>query len=134
MAGVGGESDRMMKLGSCVLTGHVLRLEPLRRSHREGLLEAAQSADIWAWMSMNLSRPTELDEWIERGMADEEQGLAYPFAVLEQATGRVLGSTRYLNIQPLDRGVEIGWTWYTPGVWGTSGQPRSQITIVAPCL
>lgn len=71
----------MMKLGPCVLTGHRLRLESLRRSHHEGLLEAAQSADIWAWMSMNLSRPAELDEWIERGMADEEQGLAYPFAV-----------------------------------------------------
>lgn len=119
-----------MELGPCVLNGNTVRLEPLRRAHREGLLNAAQSADIWAWMAMNLSHPAELDAWLEKALADEEQGVSYPFVVLSQVTGDVLGSTRYLNIQPADRGTEIGWTWYSPTVWGTAVNPETKLLLL----
>lgn len=115
-----------MNLGPCVLNGPRVRLEPLRSSHREGLLAAAQAIDIWAWLSMNLHEPEELDAWMAKALAEEERGLSCPFVVREQATGAVLGSTRYMDIHPADRGVEIGWTWYTPTVWGSAVNPEAK--------
>lgn len=115
-----------MNLGPCVLNGPRVRFEPLRSSHREGLLAAAQAPEIWTWMSMNLRDPAELDIWMAKAWAEEEHGLCYPFVVIDQATGEVLGSTRYMDIHSADRGVEIGWTWYTPTVWGGSVNPEAK--------
>ena len=119
-----------MILGPCILDGNIVRLEPLRPEHREELLAAAQSSDIWAWLSLNLSDPAQLDAWIEKALIDEEHGLCHPFVVVERATRTILGSSRYMDIYPQSRGVEIGWTWYTPAVWGTLVNPEAKLLLL----
>ncbi|MCL5116346.1 MAG: GNAT family N-acetyltransferase [Firmicutes bacterium] len=119
-----------MNLGPIVLQGHHLRLEPLSPAHEEALLKVSGDGGIWSWMSADLSDRGALRRWIEQAVADEAAGVSYAFAVIDMNTGRTVGSTRYLNIESHDLGVEIGWTWYTPEVWGTRINPEAKLLML----
>lgn len=99
---------------SPVLTGAVVRLEPLDERHREGLLAVGLAPDIWRSTIDRLETPSDLREWLERTLAEQAEGRSIPFATVEVASGRVVGSTRYGNIDAENRHVEIGWTWVAP--------------------
>ncbi len=99
---------------SPVLTGAVVRLEPLDERHWEGLLAVGLAPDIWRSTIDRLETPSDLREWLERTLAEQAEGRSIPFATVEVASGRVVGSTRYGNIDAENRHVEIGWTWVAP--------------------
>jgi RimJ/RimL family protein N-acetyltransferase len=113
-------------LGPVMLSGQVIRLEPLRASHYQGLLEAANDTRIWTWLAMDLSDPQALTRFIDEALAAEAAGREYAFAVVQQDSGRVLGSTRYMDVMAAERGVEIGWTWYHPEAWATRVNPEAK--------
>ena len=120
----------MTALGPVVLEGAFLRLEPVRPVHRDGLLAAAKSSEIWRWMPANLMDVEALDRWITEGVQRESQGLAYPFTVILKESGRIVGSTRYLDVRVEHGGVEIGWTWYSPDTWGTVVNPEAKLLLL----
>jgi RimJ/RimL family protein N-acetyltransferase len=94
-----------------VLEGRIVRLEPLRRDHLDGLAEVAFDPALWRF---TLARPVDradLEAWLETALDNAEEGAEMPFATVDQASGRAIGSTRYLNIVPEHRRFEIGWTW-----------------------
>jgi RimJ/RimL family protein N-acetyltransferase len=94
-----------------VLEGHIVRLEPLAMTHLDDLAEVALDPTIWQW---TLARPTDtgiLGEWIEAALANAAAGTEMPFATLSAATGKAVGSTRFMSIVPEHRRLEIGWTW-----------------------
>jgi RimJ/RimL family protein N-acetyltransferase len=102
------------------LTGQVVTLEPLSLEHAGGLLEAAQSEEIWRH---TIDEPRTLDamsEYIAGALSDRDAGTAIPFAVRHNGTDRHIGCTRYVNIAPQRRGLEIGFTWYAPEFWRTA--------------
>lgn len=119
-----------MKLGPVMLEGRTVRLEPLREAHAKDLLTVAAGPEIWEWMSKDLSRTAELDRWIEWAQMEEKMRVAYPFVVIDKHQGRAVGSTRYMDIQEDDHGVEIGWTWYDPRVWGTHINPEVKLLLL----
>jgi RimJ/RimL family protein N-acetyltransferase len=96
-----------------------IRLEPLSSVHFEGLHTAAADERIWTYLPTNGRVPAKLEASLQEALLQKIKGEHYPFVVLHQPSGRVLGSTRFLDIQPLNRKLEIGWTWYIPEVWGT---------------
>lgn len=108
----------MARLGPVTLEGTHVRLEPVRPVHREGLLAAAQAAEIWTWLPNCLMSEEAMDAFISEALDRERHGSEFAFAVVLQEGGRVVGSTRYMDVQAVHRGVEIGSTWYTPEVWG----------------
>jgi RimJ/RimL family protein N-acetyltransferase len=94
-----------------VLDGRMVRLEPLRREHLDGLAEVAFDPALWRF---TLARPVDragLEAWLQTALDNAEAGTEVPFATVDQASGRPIGSTRYLNIVPEHRRFEIGWTW-----------------------
>ncbi len=109
-----------MQVEPVTLVGQVVRLEPLQMSHAEGMYEVGQDERIWRYLSSNPSHNVaEMREWIGKALALQETGSVLPFATIEQKSNRVIGSTRYLDIQAPNRGLEIGWTWLTPEVQRT---------------
>jgi len=93
------------------LEGTRVRLEPLGEEHFAGLAEVAFEPAIWQW---TIARPTDaagLRAWFDTARAAARAGTELPFATVDVATGRPIGSTRYLNIVPEHRRFEIGWTW-----------------------
>lgn len=89
-----------------------MRLEPLSMDYVEDLYEAAQDPAIWLYMPINPGRSrADMVAWIRAALRGQEEGSDLPFVIIERATNRVVGSTRYMNISAKDRGLEIGWTW-----------------------
>ena len=102
------------------LTGQAVSLEPLSMAHADALLEAAQSEEIWLY-TLDQPRTREaMQDYIARALGDRDGKTAIPFAVRHLQTDRFIGCTRYVNIAPLRRGLEIGFTWYAPQFWRTA--------------
>jgi RimJ/RimL family protein N-acetyltransferase len=94
-----------------VLEGERVRLEPLTEAHVDDLMLVAMDPTLWRW---TLARPTDRDgllAWVMAAVANHEQGLEMPFATIDRASGRAVGSSRYMSIVPDHRRLEIGWTW-----------------------
>ena len=105
------------------LTGRIVRLEPLQLEHVPPLAEVALDPSLWQW---TLARPTseaDLRDWASATIANRDAGTELPFVTLDAATGRPIGSSRYMNIDLEHRRLEIGWTWVAPA-WQRTGANR----------
>ncbi|MCC6316548.1 MAG: GNAT family N-acetyltransferase [Gemmatimonadaceae bacterium] len=102
----------MITTAPITLESNGVRLEPLATSHREGLALAAQDGALWELWYTSVPRPEEVEAYIETALAGQAAGHMLPWAVVDTASGRVIGSTRYHDIVPAIDRVEIGWTWY----------------------
>ena len=94
-----------------VFEGRHVRLEPLAWAHRDELLEHALDPDLWQWTLTRIHKPEDLDAFIETALGLRETGSVIPFATVDRATSRAIGSTRFANIDRENRRLEIGWTW-----------------------
>ena len=109
-----------MQIASITLEGKVARLEPLQPKHAPDLYAVGQEAQIWRYMSANAGASLiAMERWIETAQLAQAAGHELPFVIVSRETGKIVGSTRYLNIMAKDRGLEIGWTWLTPAVQRT---------------
>ena len=93
-----------------------LRLEPLTLTHEAGLRAAAADGELWNLRITSVPEPDQTGAYIEAALKMRAEGHRFPFAVVNDATGEVLGSTSYHDIVPAIQRVEIGWTWYRQSV------------------
>jgi N-acetyltransferase len=93
------------------LNGHHVRLEPLTKTHLAGLAQVGLDEELWRWIPTQVQTTEEMAAYIDTALEEQKRGVSLPFAILEKATNRVIGSTRYGNIDRLHHRVEIGWTW-----------------------
>jgi N-acetyltransferase len=100
-----------MKVAPVVLEGSFVRLEPLSLAHHAGLSEVGLDEELWRWIPVPVRTGAEMAAYIETALKEYANGVSLPFAQIEKATGRPIGSTRYGNIERTHRRVEIGWTW-----------------------
>ncbi len=105
-----------------------VRLVPLALEHEEGLKAAAADGELWNIRVTSVPEPQNTRAYIEMALEHREAGHRMPFAVLDAATGRVLGSTSYHDIVPTIDRLEIGWTWYAKSV------QRSAVNTTAKLL
>ncbi|GKT21879.1 GNAT family protein [Acidovorax sp. SUPP3334] len=96
-----------------------IRLEPLALSHEEGLRAAATDGALWTLRITSVPEPQDVRAYIEAALAGCEQGHRFAFAVVQEDTGKVLGTTSYHDIVPAVKRVEIGFTWYAKSVQRT---------------
>ena len=102
----------MFDVQPVTLTGKLVRLEPLTEEFTEELFEIAQDQDIWTYMHRDLSLSLEvMRDWIVEALRYQQAGEDLPFAIRDLASGRLCGATRYMDIGPGHRGLEIGNTW-----------------------
>ncbi len=101
-----------MKIEPVTLEGNFVRLEPLQEvRHFAGLCDIGLDPELWRLVPYRVTTPEEMRGYIRQALAAETAGTALPFAQIESATGRVAGSTRYMNIDTANRRLEIGATW-----------------------
>lgn len=94
------------------LQGKHVRLEPLGDQHVAGLAEIGKGHDFWKYMLYgDMKTEADFHHFVTDLLSREKNGTDLPFAVIHLATGRVAGSTRYLNIMPKDRDLK----WAAPG-------------------
>jgi N-acetyltransferase len=100
------------------LKGEMVRLVPISFDHLEGLWEAARPDEIWTYMATTVRNKEEMVQMIASSIQKRELGTDYTFTVVNQED-QIIGSTRYLDILPEHRSLEIGSTWYHPDSWRT---------------
>lgn len=98
------------------LEGSVVRLEPLRREHAELFWDVAKNdlEDIFRWIPYSMKTRDDFQKLIDKAFSEQERGESVVFATVEHSSGRAIGSTRFMNIDPANRRVEIGSTWIAP--------------------
>ena len=92
------------------LTGKHVRLEPMTEAHIPALTEIGAGRDFWHFMLYgDMKTEADMRNWVRDILSRVND---VPFVAVHLESGRVAGATRYLNIMPRDRGLEIGGTWY----------------------
>jgi len=98
-----------LRTDAVVLMGEGVRLEPLTQAHAQGLYNRGRNTADWRFMPracfIDLA---DVRQWIDEATAAPDQ---MPFVIIEAGKDKAVGSTRYLNIRPEHRSLEIGWTW-----------------------
>lgn len=102
--------------GPLTLEGSVVRLEPIRPDHAKLFWDVAQDNvdDIFQWIPYRMKSREDFQQAIEKALAEQERGESVAFATVERISEEVIGSTRFMNIDRVNRRVEIGSTWIVP--------------------
>lgn len=98
------------------LEGSVVRLEPIRPEHAELFWEVAKEnlEDIFRWIPYAVRSREDFTKLVEKAFSEQQRGESLVFATVERTSGRAIGSTRFMNIDRVNRRVEIGSTWIAP--------------------
>ena len=112
------------------LEGSIVVLEPLTEEHAEGLWEAVQAPEIWEWLAHIGSERDYFDRWFAMSLESAAAGTEGPFATRLRSGDRLVGSSRYLNVRPDDRVVEIGWTWLNPSAWRSGANLEAKLLML----
>jgi len=93
------------------LEGRHVRLEPLTLAHLDGLAEVGLDEEIWRFGLTDLRTREDMRHYVDTAIQERHERRSLPFATVLRSEGRTVGSTRFGNIEPVHRRVEIGWTW-----------------------
>jgi len=110
-----------------VLEGARIRLEPLTSEHLADLLLVALDPALWQWTIMGPQDEVGLRDWLNAALASAEAGIERPFATIDRASGRAIGSSRFLSIAPEHRRLEIGWTWVATAFQRTGANREAKL-------
>ncbi|WP_218240938.1 GNAT family N-acetyltransferase [Comamonas fluminis] len=108
-----------------------VRLEPLALTHEAGLAAAAADGELWKLRITSVPEPQETRSYIEAALLGREQGHRFAFAVLDDDSGKVLGTTSYHDIVPAIRRLEIGYTWYAKSMQRTHVNTSAKLLMMA---
>src|SRR4029077_15874467 len=123
-------ADAMWDELTARLEGRIVVLEPLQARHEEGLFAVAQNPEIWRWLAPIGDSREYFSAWFAMSLAESEAGTEGVFATIDRASDRPIGSTRYLNVREAHRGVEIGWTWLSPSMWGAGANVEAKLLML----
>jgi RimJ/RimL family protein N-acetyltransferase len=103
-----------MKVEPVVLEGEFVRLEPMRVDHLPALTKVGLEPSLWKWTIADIKTDADMERYVRAALADQMLGTALPFVTVNKKSGKIVGSTRFGNIDTVNRRAEIGWTWINP--------------------
>ena len=114
------------------LEGTFIRLEPLQAVHSAAFWDVAKDSleDIFRWIPYRMETREDFDLLVERAFAEQARGESVVFATVKRATGRIIGSTRFMNIDRANSRVEIGSTWIAPPWQRTAGNTEAKYLML----
>jgi len=112
------------------LQGTLATLEPLAQSHYDDLVEDARDGELWKLWYTTVPTPEKMHEEIERRLQLQAQGSMLPFTVIDNASGKAVGMTTYMNIDAVNKRVEIGSTWYRKSVQRSGINTQCKILLL----
>jgi N-acetyltransferase len=109
-------SDELKTTAPLTLEGNAVRLEPIRREHADIFWQAAQNhvEEIFRWYPYRMQTREDFQRMVDKIFEEQQRGESVAFATVEPKSGKVIGSTRFMNIDRANRRVEIGSTWIVP--------------------
>jgi len=119
-----------MKISPVIFEGQYVRLEPLSAAHEESLIAAAGDGELWnSNVTIVPTRATMID-YILSALNAQAYGRELPFVIIQRSSGQVVGSTRFYDIEPKDRHVEIGYTWLAASAQRTGVNTEAKLLLL----
>jgi RimJ/RimL family protein N-acetyltransferase len=115
------------------LVGQHVRLEPLGLEHAADLCEAAQDGELWRLWYCSVPHPENIETYIALALSGQKNQGDLPFAVRSldpRGTGKIIGSTRFLRVDPENRRLEIGFTWYAQRFQRTAANTETKLLLL----
>ncbi len=112
------------------LNGNHVILQPLKEEHESGLKTASSDGELWNLWYTTVPEPSNTGNYIKNALNELHKGVSLPFVVLDKNSGKVLGSTRYMNIDSASRRLEIGSTWYAKSVQRTCVNTECKLLLL----
>ena len=101
------------------LENQIVKLIPFDNLRNQELKEIIFDDDVWKYMGMFIRTEKDFDNYIANTLEAQKNGICYPFLIIDKATGRIAGSSRYGYLNMASEKCEIGWTWYGKDFQGT---------------
>ncbi|RQT67593.1 N-acetyltransferase [Burkholderia cepacia] len=119
-------TDASASVEQPILTGERVELRPLERSDRQALLDAAADGRLWNLKVTVVPGPDTIDAYIDTALQGRSAGTVMPFTIVDRASGRVIGSTRFWKIDRKNRKLEIGHTWLSESAQRTRANTEAK--------
>jgi RimJ/RimL family protein N-acetyltransferase len=116
------------------LHGDHIVLEPLQPYHFDELIMLARDHRIWTHIPIDMSDDGKCRTVMHQAIELRKGGTEFPFAICHNESGKLIGSTRLMNIVPQHRKLEIGWTWLHPDHWATIVNPECKLLLLKFCF
>lgn len=116
------------------LSGQTVDLISLDKEHFRDLHQLAAEKRIWEFYAIDGSNQAKLSEALHSAITEREKGSQYPFVVFHREHNKVIGSTRLLDLQPVHKKLEIGWTWLHPEYWASEVNLECKLLLLEFCF
>jgi len=116
--------------GKVILRGKSLTLIPVEEKYLDELLAFSANPVIWEHLPREIFNREELWQWYQQAKEDEAAGKAIPFLIQDNQTHEIMGSTRILDLDAVNRKAEIGWTWINPKYFGTKVNTEAKLLLL----
>lgn len=120
-----------MKIEPVVLENKLVRLAPLESGHLAPLCEVGLAEEIWRWSPEPVSDAGDMRRYIETALDEKERGVSLPFVTIDKSHDKIVGSTRFGNIDVKNLRAEIGWTWINPAWQRTFINTQAKLLMLA---
>ncbi|WP_411754096.1 GNAT family N-acetyltransferase [Serratia sp. (in: enterobacteria)] len=117
-------------LASPTLIGNQIELRPLQPEHREAMLSATADGELWNLKVTAVPSASTIDSYIATAVAGRDASSMLPFVIVQRASGRIIGSTRFWKIDRVNRKMEIGHTWLSQSVQRTGVNTEAKYLLL----
>ncbi len=118
-----------------ILEGNRVKLIPLQESHTKELWETAQDESLWKHYTFRrIGSFEKFEEFINYSIAEAKTGKEFTFSIFDRTSGRAVGGTSFLDIQPASRSLEIGRTWISKNLQGTGFNAECKYLLLEYCF
>jgi RimJ/RimL family protein N-acetyltransferase len=117
-----------------ILKGTIVDLIPLEKVHFEELYKAASDKELWELVPIDCSIKSNFIDAYSLSLVERDKGKEYPFVIFHKSTSKIIGSTRFFEIFPEHKKLEIGWTWITKEYWGTAVNLGCKLLLLTFCF
>ncbi|WDH83558.1 MULTISPECIES: GNAT family N-acetyltransferase [Paenibacillus] len=119
---------------NCILEGKIVTLVPMEDCHKAELISVLLSPKVWEYTWRTIHTTEELDQVLTDALANKNNGSQIPFTILDQASGKIIGTTRVGDLDMANRNAEIGWTWLSPDYWRTGVNTECKFLLLRHCF
>ena len=112
------------------LSGSNVLLEPLSLQHLEGIVSAVKDGELWKLWFTSVPSPEKAEEYVKTALDLRENAGWMPFVVRERSTNKIIGSTRYCNVDEVNQRLEIGYTWYSESYQRTAVNTEAKYLLL----
>ena len=121
----------MIKSDNITLESESIILSALSVEHRDGLINAASDGKLWQLWYTNVPSADNVSDYIATALKQKNEGCSLPFVVFHKPTNKIIGSTRYCNIDSINRRLEIGYTWYAKSYQRSSVNTECKMQLLS---